>query len=171
MFASNRPVKGATIKVVPSKFIRVSYYSSWILETTCALTSDDGVFQCPKLVCPAEERVLGYPQAKVPNATNKIKTFNGFKPREVVQSPPAGSLINSSTKVLVTAVDQSDQAESCEWLVTLPMMETMGDMYEYITGGTYERDVRLWDEEYGWYTSSGSRPGWIGTLTATAQYR
>jgi hypothetical protein len=39
--------------------------------------------------------------------------------------------------------------------VTLPMMETMGDMYEYITGGTYERDVRLWDEEYGWYTGSG----------------
>jgi hypothetical protein len=123
----------------------------------CTLTSDDGVLLCPKLVCPAEERVLGYPQAIVPDATDRIKTSSGFKPRKVVQSPPAGSLMNRSTKVLVTAVDESDQAESCEWMLTYPMMETITELYEDIDIGTYERDIDLWyeDEEDGYYAPGG----------------
>lgn len=153
--------------MVPSKYFRVSYYSSWILETACAITNDDSFNLCPKMVCPAEEVVLGYPQAKVPDATDMIKTYGGFKPRKVVQSPPAGSLINISAKVVVTAVDQSDRAASCEWWLTIPMIEGIGEAYLEVQVGTNHREINLWNDDFGF--SLG--PGLVLMFTARLEHR
>jgi hypothetical protein len=94
-------------------------------------------------VCPAEERVLGYPEAIVPDASDRIKTYHGFQPRTLVQTPSAGSHINSSTMVLVRAVDASDHVETCEWMLTVPMIDVVGELYEDLPSGTYDRELGL----------------------------
>lgn len=126
----------------PSKFYRISSYANWIVEAACALTQDDDLELCPDLVCPPDDRVLGYPRAEVPDASARIKIFRRFQPsRGVVQSPPAGTLFNTSTKVLVLGVDAPDRVALCVWTLTFPDIEYLGTAYEEIPSGTYARDA------------------------------
>lgn len=154
-------------QVIPSRFIRIPYYSSWIIESICALTSDDVFLLCPKLLCPPEERVLGYPLAEVPDAAARIKTHDGFKPVKVSQTPPAGSQISGSTQVLVVASDQSGQTESCDWMLTVPMIDLVEEVDADVNSGTYDREIILWDEESGYYLSLGL----VVMLTARLEHR
>jgi hypothetical protein len=123
----------------PSVFSRISHYSEWILEATCALTDDNTSQLCPDMVCPPSESVLGYPWAKVPDASGGIKTFHGYTPKRVVQSPLAGTPFNATTTVLVLAVDEADSMAMCAWTLVFPELTDLGETYEDLPKGTYER--------------------------------
>ena len=144
--------------VVPITFYSISYYANWILEATCALTENDEFGLCPDLICPPDDGVLGYPWAEVPDATRGIKTFRGFQPERVGQSPPAGTLFNTTTKVLVLGVDAPDRVALCFWTLTFPIIEFLGEDYEEIPSGTYEMD--------GWFFSDMRFNGLAVRMTA-----
>jgi hypothetical protein len=93
------------------------------------------------LACPPEENILGYPAAKVPNASVRVRAFGGFQPLRVVQHPPVGSLFNETTTVLVLAADASDRMVSCVWKLTFPDLEILGEEDEELPSGTYKRTV------------------------------
>jgi hypothetical protein len=112
--------------VLPSSYHRISYYADWISLSTCQISDDKNLSFCPDLVCPLEEPVLGFPQAKIPNATRRVKVFNGFRPVNVTQSPPPGAPFNDTTEVVVDAVDASGRTASCTWTVTYPPTVALG---------------------------------------------
>jgi hypothetical protein len=78
------------------------------------------------LLCPNEEVVLGYPWAKIPNGTRRLKFFGGFKPVTFTQDPAPGTLFNASRHVAITAVDVSGQAKTCAWTLEFPRSEEIG---------------------------------------------
>jgi hypothetical protein len=131
--------QGCGNRVDPSTFTRISSFSDWILEATCALTDDNASQLCPDMVCPPSDRVFGYPWADVPDASGLVKTFHGYQPKRVAQSPPAGTPFNSTTTVLVLAVDESDKVAMCAWTLDVPEMRNLYDVYEELPRGTYER--------------------------------
>jgi hypothetical protein len=130
--------KGCGNRVAPSGFTRISPYYEWILEASCALTEDKNSQLCPDMACPPSDGVFGYPWAEVPNASGFVKTFHGYEPKRVSQSPPAGTPFNSNTTVLVVAVDESDHIALCAWDLFFPEVRSLFDIYEEPLRGTYE---------------------------------
>jgi hypothetical protein len=156
-------------------YTRISGVLDWIHETICKLTDDDPSdlpFTCPDFVCPADAVVFGLSNLKVPSAIGRARSFNGFAPSTIVQTPAAGSPLpyGADTLVDVTATDPTTGTSiTCTWKVTVPEQDVVGAVAVRIRRGkkrrrgTTTRNALFVDslapgvvQEAGMYVLSGS---------------
>jgi hypothetical protein len=108
----------------------VSAVADWVQETICKLTDNatDLTFGCPDFVCPADTVVFGVANLKVPSASDGARSYNGFAPVSITQTPTAGSTLKygGDTFVKVTATDAGGTSISCRWKVTVPVEDLIG---------------------------------------------
>jgi hypothetical protein len=151
-------------RFTPKSFLRVSTFAEWIRQHACSLTDDSISPLCPPLLCPNKDVVLGYPWAKMPNATRRLKYFHGFSPVTVTQGPAPGTLFNASTDVTISAVDVSGHAKTCAWTVEFPPVEEIGWLGTYLENGSHTSKERF----YGGGSYGRKSHGLVVKMTAEA---
>jgi hypothetical protein len=129
----------------PSVFSRVSFAAEWMQETICNMTGDpeSQSLYCPFLRCPADEQILGFPQAVIPDRAANVSS--NYRIADVLQSPPSGAFVspNSSTVVTITARTASTNANlSCTFRVNVGPVEYLGETTFDISASNLKKKQR-----------------------------
>lgn len=98
---------------------------------------------CPYLLCPADEQILGFPQAVIPDRV--ANATSNYRLADVRQSPPSGTLVNpsSSTLVTITATTANTNASlSCTFRVNVGPVEYLGETTFDITASNLKKKQR-----------------------------
>jgi hypothetical protein len=112
-------------------YARVSHVKDWINRNLCAISEWREMLPfCPRLVCPHDARVLGYPWALLPDGTDSIIGIDGYAPVRATQWPPPGTPLwrDTVTNVTITAFDASGQKLECIWNVHVPPLVEVGNI-------------------------------------------
>jgi hypothetical protein len=114
-------------------------------DIICNMTDDPGSqsLYCPYLRCPADEQILGFPQAIIPDRV--ASAGSNYRLADVLQSPPGGELVNpnSSTLVTITARTASTNANlSCTFRINVGPVEYLGETAFDITSSNLKKKQR-----------------------------
>jgi hypothetical protein len=105
----------------------------------CALSrSEELLGVCPDYSCPPPTQLLGYPWGEIPDLTRAVRARNGYRPVEVSQFPPPGSVVryDSVTEVGLTATDAEGRSEGCTTRVSVPPLIACGTVQMNVPPGT-----------------------------------
>jgi hypothetical protein len=124
----------------------------------CKLTSvpETLPFECPSLRCPVDERILGYPQAEIPDRTAFVNSTASLT--SVVQSPPARYRVNAgtSTPVTISARDASTgEVANCTFRVTVGPVEYLGGTFFILNPSNMKKKLQKPLDRNLFYGASG----------------
>jgi hypothetical protein len=123
-------------------FVKATYFKREVYDAACRLSTKESLpFPCPDFVCPVDTVLPGYPWVELVDVRSYTQARNGFKPVDVTQFPPPGSILRygTSTIVTVTATDASNRSLSCTSSVIAPRLLPCGTVEVSLPAGTYGR--------------------------------
>jgi hypothetical protein len=123
-------------------FVKATYFKREVYDAACRLSTKESLpFPCPDFVCPVDTVLPGYPWVELVDVLPYTQARNGFKPVDVTQFPPPGSILryDTTTIVTVTATDAASRSVSCTTTVIAPPLVRCGSVEVNVTAGTYVR--------------------------------